>query len=116
MGGGIVGLCIGLLIGRSILTVAYPWLIGRAIGQPLGAQLRGVLRPVLVTAVIFAAATSVGREFVVDSWVELVLGSIATAGVVAVAAMFLGLNASQRRYLLRRARRMLPSAPGTAAR
>ena len=105
MGGGIVGLCIGLLIGRSILTVAYPWLIGRAIAQPLGAQLRGVIRPVLATAVIFAAATSVGREFVVDSWVELVLGSIATAGVVAVAATILGLNASQRRYLLRRARR-----------
>jgi O-antigen/teichoic acid export membrane protein len=116
MGGGIVGLCIGLLIGRSILTVAYPWLIGRAIGQPLGAQLRGVLRPVLVTAVIFAAATSIGREFIVDSWVELVLGSIATAGVVAVVATFLGMNASQRSYLLRRARRMLPKAAGKAAR
>jgi O-antigen/teichoic acid export membrane protein len=116
MGGGIVGLCIGLLIGRSILTVSYPWLIGRAIGQPLGAQLRGVLRPVLVTAAIFAVATSVGREFVVDSWVELVLGSIATAGIVAVVATLLGMNASQRRYLLRRARRMLPSPAGKAAR
>ena len=65
---------------------------------------------------IFSASTSVGREFVVDSWVELVLGSIATAGVVAVAATILGLNASQRRYLLRRTRRMLPSAAGKAAR
>ncbi len=115
MGGGIVGLCIGLLIGRSILSVAYPWLIGRAIGQPLARQLRGVLRPGLVTAVVFGGATYVARDLVVDSWVELVLGSVATAGVVAVAAMFLGLNEDQRRYLLRRVRRMLPSAAGKAA-
>ena len=64
---------------------------------------------------IFAVATSVGREFVVDSWVELVLGSIATAGVLAVAATLLGLNASQRGYLLRRVRRMLPAAAGRGA-
>lgn len=115
MGGGIVGLCTGLLIGRSILTVAYPWLIGRAIGQPLASQLRGVLRPALVIALIYGAATYLARDFIVDSWVELVLGSIATAGVVAVAATFLGLNANQRRYLLRRTRRMLPSAAGKGA-
>jgi hypothetical protein len=112
MGGGIVGLCIGLLIGRSILSIAYPWLIGRAIGQPLAAQLRGVVRPMIVTAVIFGAATYLSRDLLVDSWVQLVLGSIATAAVVAVVATFLGLNAEQRRYLLRRARRMLPSPAG----
>jgi hypothetical protein len=112
MGGGIVGLCIGLLIGRSILTVAYPWLIGRAIGQPLTNQLRAVLRPALVTAVMFAVATYLARDFVVDSWMELVLGAVATGGVVAVAATLLGLNANQRRDLLRRVRKMAPSAAG----
>lgn len=112
MGGGIVGLCIGLLIGRSILTVAYPWLIGRAIDQPLTNQLRAVLRPALVTAVMFAVATYLARDFVVDSWMELVLGAVATGGVVAVAATLLGLNANQRRDLLRRVRKMAPSAAG----
>ena len=112
MGGGIAGLCIGLLIGRSILTVAYPWLIGRAIDQPLTNQLRAVLRPALVTAVMFAVATYLARDFVVDSWMELVLGAVATGGVVAVAATLLGLNANQRRDLLRRVRKMAPSAAG----
>ena len=55
---GIVGMCVGLAAGRGILGVAAPLAVGRILGIPLHVQLRGITRPLSVTAVLFAAAVS----------------------------------------------------------
>ncbi|MFQ5544446.1 MAG: lipopolysaccharide biosynthesis protein, partial [Acidiferrobacterales bacterium] len=36
---GIMGLCVGFIAGRSILTLSYPWLVGRYLGVSLSSQL-----------------------------------------------------------------------------
>ena len=50
----IIGLCLGFLIGRSILSVSYPWLIGRFLNIPFASQLGSVVRPALITTVLLA--------------------------------------------------------------
>jgi O-antigen/teichoic acid export membrane protein len=107
--GGITGLCLGLVAGRSILSVAYPWLVGRAIGQSLASQARGAARPAIVTAVLFAAAAALGRVVEVHTWIAFVLGVLGSAAGLAVVAVTLGLTGEQRRGLIRRARLLLPS-------
>ena len=104
---GIAGLCAGLMLGRSILSVAYPWLIGRAIEQPLPAQLKGAARPALASAVAFGLAYMASEFVMTDSWSALALGSALTAVAVSVFAIVVGLDAVHRRALLSRVRKMI---------
>ena len=65
---GVVGMCVGWPLGRGILSVAAPLAVGRILGIPLHVQLRGIARPLVTTAVLFAAAYVLAGELAVDSW------------------------------------------------
>ena len=101
---GIGALCVGLILGRAILTIAYPWLVGRAIDDPLRQQVRAAVRPLVATAALFTVAFLVGREVSVGSWLLLVGGSVATALVATTFAALAGLTAAQRVSLVKRGR------------
>jgi O-antigen/teichoic acid export membrane protein len=53
---GIVGLCLGIMAGRLIMSIGYPILIGRFLGASLLSQLKSVLRPAMVTTLLFSLA------------------------------------------------------------
>jgi O-antigen/teichoic acid export membrane protein len=53
---GVIGLTVGLLLGRSILSVAYPMMIGRFLGVTPSSQALSSLRPGAVTVVLFGLA------------------------------------------------------------
>jgi glycosyltransferase involved in cell wall biosynthesis len=106
-GYGIAGLAGGVIAGRMILTIAYPLIVGRALGQHVAEQLRGAVRPVVVMALFFAAAAVLGPRITTDSWFVLVAGSGATALVALVASAFLGLPSLRRRELVARARKVV---------
>jgi O-antigen/teichoic acid export membrane protein len=103
----IVGVCVGMIIGRAVLTVAYPWLVGRFLGYPLGVQLRGALRPALTTALLFGAMFLLGQRISADSWIELfAFAGMAALALAAVAAV-IGLSRNQRRFLIVRVRKVV---------
>lgn len=102
--GGVAGLCAGILVGRFLLTLVYPWQVGRTIGYGLGEQLRAAVRPTITTALMFTAAMVVGGHVLTGSWLTLVLTGPVTAAITAMVASFLGLNGTQRALLHRRAR------------
>lgn len=104
---GISGLCIGLIVGRTMLSVLYPWLVGRAVEHPLGSQFRAIVRPVLVTAALLALAEVAGGRTVPGRWPVLVLGSAATAVVAVLAAGWAGLRPAERRHLTKRLRSLV---------
>ncbi len=99
---GISGLCIGMITGRAMLSVLYPWMVGQAIGHPLLAQVRSALRPILVTAAMLAVAAEVGGEQLPNSWMPLILGSAITGLLALVVAMYAGLRPAERATLVRR--------------
>ncbi len=101
---GISGLCIGLIVGRSMLSILYPWLVGRAIGHPLGAQFRAVVRPMAATVVLLLIGQLAGSSEAPGGWPVLVVGSVATAAVALAVAGFAGLRPGERDVLLRRLR------------
>jgi hypothetical protein len=102
--GGVAGLCAGILAGRFLLTVVYPWQIGRTIGYPLVDQVRAAIRPVATTALLFGAAMVIGSEALSGSWLTVGSAAVLTAAVAAAAAAWLGLTRGQRATLYRRTR------------
>jgi O-antigen/teichoic acid export membrane protein len=105
LGHGIVGLCLGMLAGRSILSMAYPWMVGERLDAPPLQQLRGILRPAGAAALVLWLGFELGDRLVVNSWPRLVLG-VATTGILAsILAFFVGLSGSQRQRVWARLQR-----------
>jgi O-antigen/teichoic acid export membrane protein len=113
---GIVGLCIGLIAGRTVLSIGYPVLVGRYLGVRLLSQLKGIVRPGMVMILLFAA--SLGLEFLTSAahlsglkgWIIFIVGAGTTAIVALLVAFGGGLSGRQRQRLVRRTR----AAIGTA--
>ncbi len=93
---GIVGLCLGFIVGRSILTLGYPWIIGRRLGVSLLSQFRSALRPAFATVLLFAPVAWLGDSWTARTWPALVSFVGATAVLAGAGAFYAGLTASQR--------------------
>lgn len=104
---GIIGLCFGLLVGRSILSVSYPLMIGRYLNLAFSYQLKSLLRPALVTGLLFGFAALLQGFLVVDSWYGLVFGSGVTLVVVSLLVFYIGLSAVQRQHILSRIQQLM---------
>ncbi|HYG79725.1 MAG TPA: oligosaccharide flippase family protein [Pyrinomonadaceae bacterium] len=99
---GITGLCLGMMAGRLILTVSYPLIVSRQLEQPRRLPLRGVIRPALVTALVFAASGYLGQSLVINNWFVWLLCGGASFGLALGVALFTGLNADARGPLVKR--------------
>ena len=106
---GIVGLCIGLFLGRSIQSIGYPLIVRSCLHHPPhdGAARLAAWRLVLVTGVLFAAATMLGKSFHASSWPLWAAGIAVTVPVVAALALLAGPTIATRRMLTARVRAMI---------
>ncbi|GIK08388.1 MAG: hypothetical protein JETCAE02_18200 [Anaerolineaceae bacterium] len=113
---GIVGLCLGTLAGRLILSVGYPAQIGRLLGIGFASQVRATLRPASATAVLFLAAAALERFLPASGWngargwALFLLSAAATGGLMLAASFFAGLNRGQRDSVVRRVRAILTAS------
>lgn len=101
---GIVGLCLGFMAGRAILSLGYPWLVGRFLGISFYSQLKGVLRPAFITVLLWGLVSFLNPFEVATAWSGLVFSVGATLLVTLLAAFYAGLSGGQRKYILQRAR------------
>lgn len=101
---GIIGLCVGFIVGRLILTFCYPWIIGNFLGASLRAQLQSTVRPMLVTVLLMGVCTAAAPTFLATTWIGLVGSAAATLAVVSGVAFYLGLSARQRGLMIDRVR------------
>ncbi|MBK8616103.1 MAG: oligosaccharide flippase family protein [Anaerolineales bacterium] len=107
----IVGLCLGIISGRLIISFCYPMLITRFLGvvQPL----KNMLRPAGVTIMLFS--TSVGLDMFfsdaikseVAGWFSFVLFAGVTGFFMLWISFYAGLSGDQRRIILRRVKAVL---------
>ncbi len=110
---GVVGLCLGLMAGRAILSIGYPLLIGRFLGVSLATQLRRVWRPAAVTLLLFALAAILdsfapaGALAGLRGWLIFFLSAGATFCLTLVVAFLTGLTDRQRRSVWERIRTVL---------
>ena len=102
LGLGVLGLCGGFMLGRALLTLTYPWLVGRALGVSLGRQLLGVVRPLLASIALGAAALALVPQVGAEGWLGLAFGAPLTGALALALASLIGLPRDQRRALLAR--------------
>ncbi len=107
---GIVGLVLGVIAGRAILSIDYPLMVGRFLNFPLSKQLRGIWRPMLVMAFFFVTACILGEWLPTSGWnglrgwIAFALACGVTFLVSLALTFFLGLSNAQRNQIVKRIR------------
>jgi O-antigen/teichoic acid export membrane protein len=106
---GIMGLTIGFISGQLILSFGYPLLISKFLKVSLSSQLKGMIRPGLITILSFGLVSILSNSLDVRSWPLLILYSGLTATLFALLVFYLGMTADQRKSLFNRMRKVLPN-------
>ncbi len=97
---GIAGLCLAVVAGRLILTLAYPILIGRYLKHRT-IRLTTILRFGIGTALILLSSVLLGQELDLDNLWYCAFLTI-PIGLVALMLCFLVLNSKERKILFKR--------------
>ncbi|HEY0868610.1 MAG TPA: oligosaccharide flippase family protein [Fimbriimonas sp.] len=105
---GIVGLCSGLILGRSLLSLGYPILIRRNLELGSVPAFASIARPAMVMAALYSVSAFASQEFLVTRWLVWLPGVILTFLLLLATAFRLGLPRDSRRSLVERARRLVP--------
>jgi hypothetical protein len=106
---GIVGLCLGMLAGRAIQSIAYPLIVHSCLEKPrtkLTERLAAV-RMACTTALLFAAAQVAARLVIAPNWAIWLAGVVMTMAFVATFTLLLGPTQSDRRLIIGRIRAMI---------
>ena len=112
---GIIGVSLGLLFGRAILSFGYPALVGHYLDIPWISQLNSTLRPALITGIILIIAAALGEKFPVfawsgfQGWIVVILLSGITFLLSFVSSFYLGLSRDQRHRIFIRVKMALPT-------
>ncbi len=113
---GIVGLCLGIMGGRLIMSIGYPMLIGRFFGLPIYSQMNAILRPVSVTILLFSLAFGLGSfiPFTVGSgikgWIIFIISAGVTGILMLLISFYAGLSGNQRMNLIHRFQALVTTA------
>ena len=103
---GIVGLCLGLFLGRSIQSIGYPLIVRNCLNHPAKepAKRWAAIRMAFVTALLFGAATFLSRGLHAHSWPIWAAGVVLTLPSVAAFALLVGATPATRQMLIGRIR------------
>lgn len=102
---GLVGLALGILIGRSILTMSLLPFVSRRLGLSMTSYLGELLRPLFMSACLLLAGYLVSSEIGrTNTWLGLSMRASLLGVSVAMLLWTLGLTAHRRDQLLRFAR------------
>lgn len=110
---GIVGLCLGIMGGRLIISIGYPFLISRFLGVSLSSQLTRTLRPIFVTILLFLSAVALDKFIPVSpgegikGWLMFVFSASITGILMLLLSFYLGLSDDQRRKMIDRIRTVM---------
>ncbi|HLO18180.1 MAG TPA: oligosaccharide flippase family protein [Anaerolineales bacterium] len=110
---GIVGLCLGIMAGRLIISLGYPALIGRFLGISLSSQLTGIIRPAIIMTLLFGGAVLLDSYLPsltyagLMGWLLFALFAGLTALLIFLISFYSGLRTSQRKDIMRRLRTVI---------
>ena len=103
---GIIGVCLGVLAGRLVQTIAYPLLVDRCLRRPARLPLRSIARPLAVMLLLFGASAVLGDRVLAHHWLGWAAGVLASLALLVAVAFAAGLPVAARRALLSRLRTM----------
>jgi O-antigen/teichoic acid export membrane protein len=99
---GIVGLCIAILISRTILWISLTLINSAYLGARLGGYINTVLRPLFVMTVGLLLLTSLGKNVLIADWVRFSVYGCLSVPLFFVFQFKLGFSSAQRDQLIQR--------------
>lgn len=114
---GIIGLCLGIMLGRLVLSIEYPLIVGKKLKIPFTGQLVASIRPAAIIFVFFALA-AYGSEMInqylsgwMQSWIGLIICVAVSSILILGASFYIGLKHDQRDRIIRRLRLIISTRP-----
>jgi O-antigen/teichoic acid export membrane protein len=113
LGLNIIGICLGLIVGRLMLSIGYPTLVGRLLGISFISQIKSSIRPAFVTVVLFSGATFVNSLITkiyftgVKGWLILGLLIVVSLSLILFSTFYTGLTKYQRSSIIERLQAIL---------
>lgn len=110
---GVIGISLGLIVGRFLLSITYPSIVSRYLEISFKSQFKNLIRPALVTIVLFVAASGIDMILKsitltgVPGWAILIIGTGLTAILALILAFYSGLSQTQRDRILSRIQTVL---------
>jgi hypothetical protein len=110
---GIVGLCLGVIAGRLIMSAGYPALIGRFLDISPSSQPTSMIRPTIVMILFFLSAALLDSYLPTLAyrgpigWIGFFLFATLTGIVILLLSFYGGLANDQRKNILRRLRAVI---------
>jgi O-antigen/teichoic acid export membrane protein len=109
---GIVGVCLGMLVGRMVQTIAYPLLVDRCLHRRSRLSWRAITRPLIVMSLIFAVTAVLGDRALASNWLTWTAGVAISLVLITSLALAAGLPAEGRRAVLGRWRAIMEKTRG----
>ena len=106
---GIIGICLGFIAGRSILSISYPRLIGKFLNRSGKNQFINILRPALVTVLMFSLAIFVIDFLPSATWLSLPFFIFITIIVFGAITFYTGISRGQQDQIINRAKKLKQS-------
>jgi hypothetical protein len=109
---GLPGLCVSIIAGRAVQSVAYPLLAHKHLGRaPLLDHLAG-LRFVIVGAALLGGSLVLGQRILAPTWIVFGGGVMASGAAIGALALLVGPSAARRRAVVGRIASLLPGRRG----
>jgi O-antigen/teichoic acid export membrane protein len=99
---GIVGLCFGLMGGRLVLTVSYPWIVSSFLGESARVRVNSFFRPALIMGLLFICTAYLSQRVIVENWAEWILYVGMSFGCIITTGFIAGFNPYQKKQLIGR--------------
>ncbi len=109
---GIIGVCLGVLAGRMVQTIAYPLLVAKCLHRPARLPGRSIARPLFVMLLVFGVTAVLGDRVLASHWMGWAAGVVASLALMTAVSFAAGLPAEARTALLGRVRTMRTTARG----
>ena len=103
---GMTGVCVGILVGRMVQSVAYPLLVGKSLEGGTQIRWEAVLRPALASLLVLSVATVAGQRLLVQHWIAWAALLAVSFALFVPIVLFVGLSRSDRELLVARVQRV----------
>lgn len=103
---GLPGAVAGMLCGRLVESIGYPFLISRQLKLPLLTQLKGTLRPLMVTGLLIIPCYHYEITISLNSWFTLVPAMVLTGLLGLGFGLLLGFSRKEQRQIVKRIRKL----------
>ena len=101
---GMAGVCLGLVVGRAVQSIAYPVLVAASLGGRKRVAWAPLVRPTLASVLVLGPSAAWGARLLAPGWIACAAAATASFSLLLPLALCIGLPDTERQRLIMRSR------------